>query len=39
MRLLKFIGAFLVTLVIVFFLAFGYNLQALRTLFKNSSDL
>lgn len=39
MRLLKFIGAFLVTLVIVFFLAFGYNLQALRTLFKNSKDL
>jgi len=39
MRILKFIGAFLVTLIIVFFLSFGYNLHALRTLFKNSKDL
>lgn len=39
MRILKFIGAFLGTLVIVFFLVFGFNLDALTTLFKNSEDL
>lgn len=39
MRILKFVGAFLGVLVIVFFLSFGYNLHALFTLFENSKDL
>lgn len=39
MRILKFIGAFLGTLLVVFFIVFGFNLDALTTLFKNSEDL
>ncbi|NGP88179.1 serine hydrolase [Fodinibius halophilus] len=39
MRILKFIGAFVGTFVLIFFLAFGFNLDALTTLFKNSGDL
>jgi len=39
MRILKFIGAFVGTFVIIFFLSFGFNLDALTTLFKNSEDL
>lgn len=39
MRILKFIGAAIGSLVLVFFLVFGFNLDALSTLFKNSSDL
>jgi len=39
MRILKFVGAFIGTLVLVFFLAFGFNLDALYTLYENSGDL
>ena len=39
MRILKFIGAFLGTLIIIFFLSFGFNLDALYTLYNNSEDL
>lgn len=39
MRILKFIGAFLGTLALIFFLVFGFNLQALSTLFNNGKDL
>ena len=39
MRILKFVGAFLGTLVLVFFLVFGFNLDALYTLYENSGDL
>ena len=39
MRILKFIGAFLGTLAVIFILVFGFNLQALFTLFENSEDL
>ncbi len=39
MRILKFIGAFVGTFVIIFFLSFGFNLDALTTLFQNSEDL
>lgn len=39
MRILKFIGAAIGSLVLVFFLVFGFNLDALSTLFKNSGDL
>lgn len=39
MRILKFIGAFLGTLVVIFFIVFGFNLDALNTLYQNSGDL
>lgn len=39
MRILKFVGAFLGTLVLIFFLVFGFNLDALYTLYENSGDL
>lgn len=39
MRILKFIGAFLGTLLVVFFIVFGFNLDALVTLYENSGDL
>ncbi|MGD8427716.1 MAG: hypothetical protein PVH63_08785 [Balneolaceae bacterium] len=39
MRILKFIGAFLGTLLLIFFLSFGFNLHALYTLFNNTKDL
>ncbi|WP_138430427.1 serine hydrolase [Fodinibius saliphilus] len=39
MRILKFVGAFVGTFLLIFFLAFGFNLDALSTLFKNSGDL
>ena len=39
MRILKFIGVFLGTLILTFFVVFGFNLDALKTLYNNSSDL
>jgi hypothetical protein len=39
MRILKFIGAFLGTLILVFFLAFGFSLDSLFTLFENRESL
>jgi hypothetical protein len=39
MRILKFVGAFLGTLVLIFFIVFGFNLDALYTLYENSGDL
>lgn len=39
MRILKFIGAFLGTFLLIFLLTFGFNMQALFTLFENSDDL
>jgi len=39
MRILKFIGAFLATLLVVFLIVFGFNMNALITLFENSEDL
>lgn len=39
MRILKFIGAFLGTLLIILLLSFGYNFDAVVTLFQNSGDL
>lgn len=39
MRILKFIGVFVGTLLLVFLLVFGFNLDALYTLFENSDDL
>ncbi len=39
MRILKFIGVFLGTLLAVFLLVFGFNLDALKTLYNNSGDL
>ncbi|MDZ7657853.1 hypothetical protein [Fodinibius sp.] len=39
MRILKFIGVFLGTLLAVFFIVFGFNLDALKTLYNNSGDL
>jgi hypothetical protein len=39
MRALKFIGVTLGTLLLVFFLVFGFNLDALVTLSENSDDL
>jgi len=39
MRILKFVGAFLGTLVLLFFIVFGFHLKALKTLFNNSGDL
>lgn len=39
MRILKFIGVTVGTLLLVFFLVFGFNLDALVTLSENSDDL
>jgi hypothetical protein len=39
MRILKFIGVFLGTLILTFFVVFGFNLDALKTLYNNSGDL
>lgn len=39
MRILKFIGAFVGTLLVVFLLVFGFNMDALVTLYENSGDL
>jgi hypothetical protein len=39
MRILKFIGAFLGTLLLIFLIVFGFNLDALKTLYENSEDL
>ncbi|MGM0545239.1 MAG: serine hydrolase [Bacteroidota bacterium] len=39
MRILKFIGVFLGTLLVVFFAVFGFNFDALETLYNNSEDL
>ncbi len=39
MRILKFLGVFFGTLLLVFFIAFGFNLDALYTLYENSGDL
>lgn len=39
MRILKFIGVFLGTLILIFFIVFGFNLDALQTLYDNSGDL
>jgi hypothetical protein len=39
MRILKFIGVFLGTLVLIFLIVFGFNLDALQTLYNNSGDL
>ena len=39
MRILKFVGAFVGTLVLIFFIVFGFNLDALYTLYENSEDL
>lgn len=39
MRILKFAGAFLLTLIVVFLFTFGYNLDALFTLFENQRGI
>src|SRR5699024_6834437 len=39
MRILKFLGTFIGALVLVFFIVFGFNLDALVTLSQNSDDL
>lgn len=39
MRILKFIGAAVGSLLLVFLIVFGFNLNALFTLFENSDDL
>lgn len=39
MRILKFLGVFLAVLLLVFFIVFGFNLNALVTLFENSEDV
>lgn len=39
MRILKFVGAFLGTLLLIFLIVFGFNLDALYTLYENSEDL
>lgn len=39
MRILKFIGVTVGTLLVVFLIVFGFNLNALFTLFENSDDL
>ena len=39
MRILKFVGVFIGTLLIVFLIVFGFNLDALETLYNNSGDL
>ena len=39
MRILKFAGVFFGTLILIFFIVFGFNLDALQTLYNNSGDL
>lgn len=39
LRILKFIGAFLGTFLIIFLIVFGFNMNALFTLFENSEDI
>lgn len=39
LRILKFIGAFLGTLLIIFLIVFGFNMNALITLFENSEEI
>ncbi|HEX6982395.1 MAG TPA: hypothetical protein VF181_06515 [Balneolaceae bacterium] len=39
MRILKFVGAFLGTLLLILLLTFGFNTKALFVLFENSDDL
>lgn len=39
MRILKFAGVFLVTLIVVFFIVFGFNLKGLFTLLDNKEGL
>ncbi|TYP92725.1 Beta-lactamase enzyme family protein [Fodinibius salinus] len=39
MRILKFAGTFFGTLLLIFLIVFGFNLDALTTLFNNSKDL
>lgn len=39
LRILKFIGAFLGTFLVIFFIVFGFNMQALFTLFENSEEI
>lgn len=39
MRILKFIGAFLGTLLIVFLIVFGFNMDVLMTMFRNHKGL
>jgi len=39
LRILKFIGAFLGTFLIIFLIVFGFNMNALITLFENSEEL
>lgn len=39
MRILKFIGAFLATFLLIFLIAFGFNLDALYTLWNNQADI
>ncbi|MDX1671347.1 MAG: serine hydrolase, partial [Balneolaceae bacterium] len=39
MRILKFIGAFVGTFLVVFLIVFGFNLQSLEILFRNSESL
>lgn len=39
LRILKFIGAFLGTFLIIFFIVFGFNMNALITLFENSEEI
>lgn len=39
MRILKFAGVFFGTLILIFFVVFGFNLDALYTLYENSGDL
>lgn len=39
MRILKFAGVFFGTLLLIFLIVFGFNLDALNTLYENSEDL
>lgn len=39
LRILKFVGAFLGTFLIIFLIVFGFNMNALITLFENSEDI
>lgn len=39
LRILKFIGVFLGTLLLVFLIVFGFNMDALVTLYENSEDM
>lgn len=39
LRILKFIGAFLAAFLLIFFIVFGFNMNALFTLFENSEDI